>query len=118
MARIVLQPAPIELGLLGDGYELLQRDLEAQGHDVTTLEPEERRSVDPHTAAIAYTVAVAIYVSREISKPTLEEIGRVLRDRLVAHWRITRPRKALIYGEDGRVISSVNLVSEEPPSRT
>jgi hypothetical protein len=116
MARIVLAPNALELGILGEEYALVQRDLEAQGHEVELRDQiEERRSVDP-TTAIAFTVAVSLYVGQRVAQPTLDEIGRVLRDRLVARFRLTRPRKALIFGEDGRtVISEVDLPNEEPP---
>ena len=60
MARIVLQPNALELGLLREEYELVKRDLEEQGHDVEIREPTEfRRSVDPSAALITIEPGVA-----------------------------------------------------------
>jgi hypothetical protein len=45
MARIVLQPAPMELGIHRAEYEALVAELTAQGHDVQVVQPAERRGV-------------------------------------------------------------------------
>jgi hypothetical protein len=76
MARVVLQPAPMELGLHREGYEDLVGALTAQGYDVTLEVPEERRGFPGADAAYDLVVFIAGHAEGVAIDALLLEIGR------------------------------------------
>jgi hypothetical protein len=111
--KIVLQANALERGILGEQYELVQRDLEEQGHEVTFRRPSpSERSAVPPLPGIDFTVAAFVYVVGRVTEQLLDEITRPLRERLVASFRVTRPRKALILGANEEVLRVVDLPPE------
>jgi len=102
MAHIVLEPrGPLELGILGDEYERLVQDLEAQGHRVTLRPAAEYRSRD---AVIQGAYVVAVYLAENVTEEVLGAIVYAVGHRLVARYRPKHRRRAGIYAADGRTV--------------
>jgi hypothetical protein len=81
VARIVLEPAPMELGVHRDEYDVLVEALTAEGHVVQLVEPEERRSVPGAEIAVDLVVYVFEHGKDLATDALLLELGRRLRGR-------------------------------------
>jgi N-dimethylarginine dimethylaminohydrolase len=105
MARIVIRPTILELGLHREQYDDLAAALEAEGHHVEIVEPEERRSVP----GIEYALDVAVYVYEQGRDIAVEALIAAMARKLWQQGR--RGRRGEVH-RDGEPTREVDLSSE------
>jgi hypothetical protein len=100
MARVVIRPSAIEVGMFREQYDALVADLEAQGLDVELAAPEELRPGLPDPDSV-YNVSV--YMGHVAG--TLLSVGVLvgtLRKHLRGRVTRSRPRRGCIQLADGQ----------------
>jgi hypothetical protein len=109
VTRIVIEPAPMELGLHRDAYEALVADFRERGYDAELRQPIEERGGVPQEL-----VNAALWVGERISDGTAEVIigiylERMRRSRRRRRKPPPRPSVAVLYGPDGKPLRKVEI---------
>lgn len=84
MARIVIEPQPIEMGLNREAYEALAEELRRAGHDARLEYPPEQRG------GIHHAFDVQVFLLDRVSDAVVTVIVGLIVERLT---RSRRPRK-------------------------
>jgi hypothetical protein len=109
VTRIIIEPAPMELGLHRDAYEALVEDLRERGFDAEIRRPDEQRSAEPSAL-----VNAALWLGEEMGRDTLEVvvgifIARMLQSRTRRKKPPPRPPVAVFYGPNGKPLKRIEI---------
>jgi hypothetical protein len=99
MARVEIEPLPMELGLHREQYEALVRELEQSGYDVELIPPEELRSGGSSLAVEVADVTLRVIGAFGGLKAAVEIASMARRHLRSPH--DTRTRLGLIHLPDG-----------------
>jgi hypothetical protein len=107
--RVVIEPAPMELGLNQEAYDALVADLEREGFQAEIRRPIEERGVPPQEA-----VNAAIWLKDHVGEETLGAVIKIFIERMLRSRRRRanpppRPPVVIFYGPDGKPLREIEI---------
>jgi hypothetical protein len=110
MARVVLQPPSLDIGLFRDQYDALTQDLEAAGYDVRIVREVEERGAGSQVGEAVFNLAV--HVLDDAEDAAVGAIVALMVARLRGTIRGRRRRVQVLWGPHGEKLRDDELPEE------